>query len=147
MDDIEKYQYIFGDNFKNQRSLEWVIYQYLYYTHQTSGEDKSFYARLGKEATKARLGSVIHYYHDLRNEINNNSLQDFYSRKHVIENQLAIIRNSNSTESLPMIYFGELILKRSEVEDLICIKRKHDFLPQIEVYASLNIEELFEFLS
>lgn len=145
--DIEKYQYIFGDNLRNERSLEWVIYQYLYYTHQASKEDKSFYARLGRESTRARLNSVVDYYHNLRNEINEHSLQDLISRKHVIENQLAILRNSNSIESLPMIYFGDLILKRSEVEDFICIKRKHDVLPEIEAYDKMDIEELFDFLS
>lgn len=145
--DIEKYQFIFGNNLKNERSLEWVIYQYLYYTHQTSKEDKSFYARLGQESTKARLNSVKDFYQSLKDEINNNSLQSFLSRRQVIENQLAILRNSNSTKSIPMIYFGELILKRSEVEDLISMKRRHDVLPEIETYATMDIEELFEFLS
>ncbi|MFC0263815.1 hypothetical protein [Fontibacter flavus] len=145
--DIEKYQYIFGDNLRNERSLEWLIYQYLYYTHQASKEDKSFYARLGRESTRARLNSVLEFYNNLRNDVNGNSLQNFYSRKHVIENQLAILRNSNSIESLPMIYFGDLILKRSEVENLISIKKKHDVLPEIEVYANMDIERLFEFLS
>jgi hypothetical protein len=145
--DIERSQYIFGNNLKNERSLEWIIYQYLYYTHQASKEDKSFYARLGREGTRARLESVTDYYHNLKNEINSHSLQSFFSRKHVIENQLAILRNSNTTESLPMIYFGELILKRREIEDFISIKKRHNILPEIEVYGSMNIEELFDFLS
>ncbi|MCH7410185.1 hypothetical protein MM239_12325 [Belliella sp. DSM 111904] len=145
--DIERYQYIFGQNFKNERSLEWIIYQYLYYNNIVGKEDKSFYARLGQESTKARLNSVIDFYHNLMNEINGNSLQDFYSRKYLIENQLAILRNSINEEPLPMIHFGNLLLQRKEVEDLICIKMKHDVLPEIEVYANLNIKQLFEFLS
>ncbi|MCF1751370.1 hypothetical protein [Mariniradius sediminis] len=145
--DIEQYQYLFGDDFKNERSLEWVIYQYLYYTHHTSREEDSFYARLGREATKARLGMVVDFYQGLRNQINQATLQELIIRKQAIENQLASLRNSNSTGSLPMMYFGELILKKSEVSGLISIKRRHDVLPEIEFFSSLNAQDLMDFLS